>query len=201
MASRSTNQRIGLALLAALVPAAASAHIGIGSTLGFAHGFTHPLSGLDHILAMVAVGTFAAKLGGRALWAVPLTFMALMVFGGALGMAGITLPFVEAGIALSVVVLGLAVAIRLEWPIAAAMALVGAFAIFHGHSHGTEMPLDTAGAQYALGFVTATGLLHLAGLGIGLGIGAAGTRHSQRITQLTGVAVTCVGVVFFGTLL
>jgi urease accessory protein len=184
-----------------LAPAIASAHVGIGSTLGFAHGFAHPLSGLDHILAMVAVGTFAANLGGRALWAVPLSFMALMVFGGALGMAGIALPFVEVGIALSIVVLGLAVAIRFEWPIAAAMALVGVFAIFHGHSHGTEMPVDAAGVRFALGFVTATGLLHLAGIGVGIGIGAAGTRYSRRITQLAGTAVACVGVVFLGALL
>jgi len=200
MALRSTSLRIGLAAFAALVPAVASAHIGIGSTIGFAHGFAHPLSGLDQILAMVAVGTFAANLGGRAIWAVPLTFMALMVVGGVLGITGVALPFVEIGIALSIVVLGLLVAFRVKWPVAAAMAVVGVFAVFHGHSHGTEMPVDAMGAQYALGFVTATGLLHLLGIGIGLGIGAAGARYSQRITQVAGIAVACVGVAFLGGL-
>jgi urease accessory protein len=198
---RSISLRIGAAALAALVPAVASAHIGIGSTIGFTHGFAHPLSGLDHILAMVAVGTFAANLGGRALWAVPLTFMSLMVVGAVLGITGVALPFVEVGIALSIVVLGLLVALQVEWPVAAAMALVGVFAIFHGHAHGSEMPVDAAGAHYALGFVTATGLLHLVGIGIGFGIGAAGARYSRRIRQTAGAAVACVGVVFFGALL
>lgn len=202
MSSRSTSLRIGLAALAASTPAAAYAHIGIGSAAGFVHGFEHPLSGLDHMLAMVAVGTFAANLGGRALWAVPLTFMSLMVAGGVLGMTAVALPFVEVGIALSIIVLGLLVAaLRVEWPVAAAMAVVGGFAIFHGHAHGSEMPIDAAGAQYALGFVTATGLLHLAGITIGLGIGATGARYAQRIAQVAGVAVACVGVLFLGGLL
>jgi urease accessory protein len=201
MSPTSTFVRIGLAAIAVLVPAVASAHIGMGGTAGFAQGFAHPLGGLDHVLAMVAVGTLAANLGGRTLLAVPLTFVTLMVAGGALGMAGASLPFVEASIALSVVVLGLMVAVRFEWPVAAAMALVGVFAIFHGHSHGTEMPVDTAGAEYALGFVTATGVLHLAGIGIGLGIAATGGRYTQRVTQAAGIVVAGVGVLFLGALL
>ncbi len=194
MASRSTTLRIGLAALAALVPAIASAHTGVGSTHDFLHGLSHPVSGVDHILAMVAVGIFAANLGGRALWAVPLTFMGLMAVGGGLGIAGVPLPFVEVGIAMSIIVLGLLVAMRIEWPVAAAMALVGVFAIFHGHAHGTEMPADAPGAEYALGFVAATGLLHLAGIGIGLGIGKAGDRYSHRIAQAGGAAVALAGV-------
>jgi len=198
MASRSTILRIGLAALAALVPAVASAHPGIDSAMGFVHGFAHPISGIDHVLAMVAVGIFAANLGGRALEAVPLAFMGLMLVGGSFGMAGVPLPFVEVGIALSIVVLGLAVAIRYEWPVAAAMALVGVFAAFHGHAHGTEMPVDASGAQYAIGFVTATGLLHLAGIGIGLGIGNVGERNSRRITQAGGAALACAGLLVLG---
>jgi urease accessory protein len=198
MASRSTSLRIGLAALAASVPAVASAHIGVGSTIGFAHGFAHPIGGIDHILAMVAVGTFAANLGGRALWAVPLAFMGLMLVGGGFGIVGVSLPFVEVGIALSIVVLGLAIAIRYEWPVAAAMALVGTFAVFHGHAHGTEMPVDASGLQYALGFVMATGLLHLAGIGLGFGIGRAGERSSRRITQTGGAALACAGFLVLG---
>ncbi len=158
------------------------------------HGFSHPIGGIDHILAMVAVGIFAANLGGRALWAVPLTFMGFMLAGGALGMFGVPLPFVEIGIALSIVVLGIAVAVKWDWPVAAAMAMVGLFAIFHGHAHGTEMPLDASGAAYALGFVTATGLLHLAGIGIGLAIGATGRARSHRIVQAGGAAVAVAGI-------
>jgi len=194
MAAKSISLRAGMAALVAFAPAAAHAYIGVADAAGFAHGFAHPLSGLDHILAMAGAGAFAARLGGRARWAVPLTFMALMVAGGALGIAGAALPFVEGGIALSVVALGLLVALRFELPVVAAMALVGIFAIFYGHAHGAEMPVGAAGAEYALGFLTATGLLHLLGLGIRLGIEAAGPHCSRRITQATGFAVAAIGV-------
>jgi urease accessory protein len=193
MSPRSEFSRIGLAAALTMFPALAFAHTG-HSTLGFAHGFSHPISGIDHILAMVAAGIFAANLGGRALWAVPLTFMALMAAGGALGIAGMTLPSVEIVMALSIVVLGLAVAARYEWPVAAAMSLVGFFAIFHGHAHGTEMPVDASGFAYALGFVAATGPLHLFGLAIGFAVAHTGLRYSQRITQAGGAAVAMAGV-------
>jgi urease accessory protein len=198
MSSRSAFIRAGLAAIFASIPALASAHTGVGSTAGFIHGFSHPISGIDHILAMVAVGIFAANLGGRALWAVPLTFMALMAAGGAIGIAGMPLPFVEIGIGLSIIVLGLLVAVRVEWPVASAMVLVGLFAMFHGHAHGTEMPVDVSGAAYAIGFVTATGLLHLAGIAIGLGIAATGGRYSHRITQAGGAAVAIAGLLVLG---
>jgi urease accessory protein len=198
MASRATSLRFGIAALLATVPAVASAHIGVGGTVGFAHGLAHPIGGIDHVLAMVAVGIFAANLGGRALVAVPLAFMALMAVSGGAAMAGMPLPFVEAGIALSIVTLGLLVAARADWPVAAATALVGLFAVFHGHAHGTEMPADAAGAIYALGFVLATGLLHLAGIAIGLRIGIAGERTSRQITQAGGAAVALVGLLVLG---
>jgi urease accessory protein len=197
MSPRSTFSRLALAGVLAVVPALAFAHTGHGA-LGFGLGLGHPMTGIDHILAMVAVGIFAANLGGRALWAVPLTFMALMALGGALGFAGMRLPFVEIGIALSIVVLGLVVAVRYEWPVAGAMSLVGLFAIFHGHAHGAEMPVDASGAAYAVGFVFATGLLHLAGIAIGFGVGKVGERTSHRITQAGGVAVAFAGVLALG---
>ncbi len=193
MSTNHRSLRLGLAALAALAPTLAFAHPGIGAH-GFLHGFAHPIGGIDHILAMVAVGMFAANLGGRALWAVPLSFMGFMLVGGALGMFGVSLPFVEIGIALSIVVLGIAVAVKANWPVAAAMAMVGLFAIFHGHAHGTEMPLDASGATYALGFVAATGLLHLAGIGIGLAIGATDRATSHRMVQAGGAAVAIAGI-------
>ncbi len=169
MSTRLNSLRAAAAVVATLLPTAAWAHVGHGSTVGFVHGFVHPVTGIDHVLAMVAVGLFAANLGGRALWAVPLSFVSVMAVGGALGVAGIAIPFVEAGIAISVIVLGLAVALRWQWPVAAAMALVGVFAIFHGHAHGAEMPVDASGLEYGLGFMLATALLHVVGIGLGIG--------------------------------
>lgn len=194
MTSRTTSIRFVLAALAAAVPTAAWAHVGVGATSGFAHGFIHPITGIDHVLAMVAVGMFAANLGGRALWAVPLTFVTVMAVGGALGISGIEIPFVEAGIAASVIVLGAAVALRWKWPVTAAMALVGLFAIFHGHAHGAEMPVDASGLEYGIGFMIATALLHIAGIGLGLGIARLSQKHAPRLVQVGGGAMALAGV-------
>ena len=131
----------------------------------------HPLSGLDHQLAMILVGIFAYQLGGRALWLVPLAFIAMMAVGGFLGVTATPVPFVEIGIALSVVVLGAIVAFGIKAPVAMAMGLVGLFAIFHGHAHGTEMPMDVSGAAYGAGFMLATALLHAVGVGMGMLVG------------------------------
>src|SRR6185437_6543370 len=150
-----------------LAPTAALAHVGVGNTSGFMHGFMHPLRGLDHQLAMILVGIFAYQLGGRALWLVPLTFVSVMALGGVLGVMQIQVPLVEIGIALSVAMLGAVVAFRVKAPLAVAMAAVGLFAIFHGHAHGTEMPLDAAGLEYGLGFLCATALLHATGVAVG----------------------------------
>ena len=157
----------------ALLPTAALARPGIGHPHGFVHGFAHPLGGLDHVLAMVAVGLFAWQLGGRALWLVPATFVLVMALGGALGIAGVAVPGVEIGIVASVIVLGAIVALRVKTPLAIATGLVALFAIFHGHAHGTEMPLDASGAVYAAGFLLATALLHAAGIALGFAIGFA----------------------------
>jgi urease accessory protein len=182
--------------IAALIfaPVAASAHVGIGSTHGFVHGFAHPLTGLDHILAMVAVGMFAAHLGGRALWLVPSTFVSVMALAGIAGMAAVKLPFVELGIGLSVIVLGLAVALQVSVPTLVAMSVVGVFAIFHGHVHGTEMPASASGLAYGLGFVCATALLHAIGVGSGVAIGKTGQALSRSILQVIGAAMAIAGV-------
>ncbi|MCS0495502.1 HupE/UreJ family protein [Ancylobacter sp. MQZ15Z-1] len=179
----------------ALVPALAFAHPGHGPAVGFAHGFLHPVSGLDHVLAMVAVGIFAAQLGGRAIWAVPASFVALMAAGGFLGMSGIGLPLVELGIALSIIVLGGTVALgRKDWPLGAAMALVGFFALFHGHAHGAEMPVDASGLEYAAGFMAATAALHAAGIGLALSIGKLSEARAPRLAQAVGAVVAVAGL-------
>ena len=187
--------KLGLAVAAlAAFPGMAWAHPGHDAAVGFSHGFIHPVTGLDHILAMIAVGMFAANLGGRALWAVPLTFVGVMAIGGALGMAGIAVPMVEVGIAASVIILGLMVTLRWKAPVTAAMALVGVFAIFHGHAHGAEMPVDASGLHYALGFILATTLLHVVGIGFGLGVARLGQRTAPRLVQACGLAMAVCGV-------
>ncbi|OWO95035.1 urease accessory protein [Rhizobium esperanzae] len=183
-----------IALAAAALPAVASAHPAVGGAAGFSHGFDHPMSGLDHVLAMVMVGVVAFQLGGRAIWLLPLTFVLMMAFGGALGVAGVELPFVETGIALSVVVLGGMIALDVRAPLAAALGMAGLFAIFHGHAHGAEMPEDAAGVAYAAGFMMATGLLHGAGLALGHVIGRAGERQGIFVTRAAGGAAAISGL-------
>lgn len=167
--------------LALMTPAAAFAHTGVGETSGLVHGFMHPVGGLDHVLAMVMVGVLAAQIGGRALWLVPATFVAVMALGGAMGVAGLPLPYVEIGIALSVVVLGGMVALRRETSVLAAAGIVGLFAVFHGYAHGAEMPVDASGLGYAAGFMAATALLHVAGVALGIAI--------NRLSAVTGPAL------------
>ena len=188
--------RIALRLAAAslvLAPCVASAHPGHEGTPGLVHGFLHPLGGLDHILAMVAVGLFAARLGGRALWLVPASFVVTMAVAGAAGMTGFALPYVEAGIALSILVLGAAIALDWTMPVAAAMGLVAFFAVFHGHAHGAEMPQTMSGLAYGAGFVAATAALHALGIGLGLVIGRSGATSSRRILQIGGAAAALAG--------
>jgi urease accessory protein len=175
-------------------PSLALAHTGHGDAAGFLHGFEHPVGGLDHVLAMVLVGMLAFQLGGRALLALPLSFVAVMAVGGALGIAGIEVPFVETGIALSIVVLGLAVAFRAKAPLFAAMALVGLFAVFHGHAHGAEMPADASGLAYGVGFMLATALLHAAGLGVGFALARASIAAGGAVLRLAGAASAVLGV-------
>ena len=183
---------VAAALVATAMPA--FAHTGVGAHGGLAAGFTHPLLGLDHLLAMIAVGLFAAARGGKALWLVPLAFVAMMAGGGALAMTGIQVPMVELGIALSVVVLGAAVALRLSLPVAGAMALVGAFALFHGHAHGAEIPAGASALTYAAGFVAATAMLHGIGLAIGMAAGYGSRRTGQWAVRSAGRVMALAGV-------
>ena len=159
---------------AMLASVPAFAHTGLGEAGGLLQGFVHPVAGLDHVLAMVLVGLLAWQLGGRALWLVPVTFVLVMAVGGALGVAGIEVPFVEAGIALSVVVFGGLVAFGARSPVAVAAGLVGLFAVFHGYAHGSEMPDGVGGMAYAGGFMAATALLHAGGIALGFLVGKAG---------------------------
>jgi len=145
-----------------------SAHEGGGIAGGFVSGFTHPLLGWDHVVAMVAVGLWGAFLGSPAIWVLPVVFPLVMAIGGALGVVGVPVPAVETGIAVSAVVLGAMVAFAIRPPIWVAAVIVGAFAIFHGHAHGTELPGAANAVSYSVGFVIATGLLHLSGIVFGL---------------------------------
>jgi urease accessory protein len=183
-----------LALVLIALPTAALAHTGHGDTSGFLHGFMHPIGGLDHVLAMVAVGVFAYVLGGKALWLVPLSFVAMMVVGFMLGANGMNLPFVELGIALSSIVIGMAAASGKSMPVAGAMALVGSFALFHGHAHGTEMVAGTAGLEYVAGFVAATALLHAAGIGAALGVSRLTGKYGRIVAQVAGGVFALGGV-------
>jgi urease accessory protein len=183
-----------LAAAAAGLPTAAFAHAGHGEASGFLHGLAHPVGGLDHVLAMVMVGVLAWQLGSRALWLVPATFVTVMALGGVLGVAGISVPAVELGIALSIVVLGALVAFGAKAPIAVLLALVGGFAVFHGYAHGAEMPEGAGGLAYGLGFLVATALLHLAGLAVGAAVGRIGERTSPIAVRAVGGAVALAGV-------
>jgi urease accessory protein len=187
-----TALRIGLALTATCAATAASAHTGAGATDGFAAGLLHPVLGLDHALAIVAVGVWAGLLGGRALWAWPAAFIGLMVAGSMLGLSGTALPGAEIGVALSAVVLGAAVAFRPPLAIRTGALLCGAFALFHGHAHGAELPPGSNPLTYIAGFTLATAMLHAAGLDLGLAL----TRGpSPWLPRLAGGMVAAGGLV------
>jgi urease accessory protein len=171
---------------------AALAHTG-DMTGGFLGGFVHPLFGPDHVAAMVAVGMWAALQGAPAIWLLPIVFPLVMAFGGVLGLLGVPIPQVEAGIAVSAIVLGLIVALAVRPALWIAAAVVGIFAIFHGHAHGTELPSSANAVAYSLGFVIATGLLHLCGIAIGLLIGWPAGRWAVRAA---GAAISLAGVAF-----
>ena len=186
--------KLALAVLLAAVPTVALAHPGAGIEHDLSHGFLHPLGGLDHILAMVAVGVFAFVLGGRALYLVPLAFIGMMAVGFLLGLGGLDLPFVELGIALSSVVIGGVAALGKPMPVIAASALVGAFAVFHGVAHGAEMPLGASGLDYALGFIAATALLHIAGIAAAMGMARLVGKFGKPVAQAAGGVFALGGV-------
>ncbi len=179
--------KAALAAVLSLSAWPALAHVG-GHAGGFASGVAHPLTGLDHLLAMVAVGLWAAQLGRPALWLLPAVFPAIMAVGAVMGASGVALPFVETIIVVSLVVLGAAVAFGLSLPLAASAALVGLFALFHGHAHGAELPASGSALLYGAGFVLATLVLHGAGVGLGLLV------RRPAVTRTAGGAIAAVGL-------
>jgi urease accessory protein len=181
-------------ILVVLAPSLAQAHPGMpGHSHGLTNGLVHPITGLDHLLAMIAVGLWAAQRGGRALWAVPLTFVSVMVLGHILGVGGASIPFVEQGIVASVLILGLLVAAAVKLPVTASAAIVAVFALFHGFAHGAEMPASASGLTYGIGFVVMTAVLHL----VGIGLGNVVQRHTgDKLVRIVGGTVAAFGAYF-----
>ena len=185
--------RLAAAFALACWPLLGWAHTDSGRADGLLAGLLHPVSGLDHVLAMVAVGLWGAQLGAPAIWLLPLTFPLVMAFGGMLGLMGVPLPGAEVGIALSALMLGLAIVTAWRPALWAAAAVVGFFAIFHGHAHGTELPAGASGLAYSLGFVAATGALHACGIGIGV---VQRWSAGQLVLRATGAGVAAAGAAF-----
>ncbi|WP_211442000.1 HupE/UreJ family protein [Collimonas humicola] len=188
--SARTCGRISALTLAVLGVSAALAHPGHPDAFGFNDGFAHPFSGLDHLLAMLAVGLWAAQNKRSALWVLPLAFPLMMAAGALLALAGVALPGVETGIAVSVAVLGLLIAFAIRMPVWAGAAVVSVFALFHGYAHGSELPHGASALWYGAGFVAATALLHLSGLAIGL---AAGQKTAAQAVRVGSIAIAAVG--------
>lgn len=179
-----------LIIVLLLIPSLVSAHTGTGSHNGWLHGFTHPLSGLDHVLAMIAVGLWAAQMGSRIIWLIPLIFAAVMGLGGLLGIITLPMAFAEYGIMLSLLVLGALLACQKHLPLSASIILVGLFALSHGYAHGSEMPHSISIFSYAAGFMLATMLLHLCGIGLAL---MARNFASVSWIRFGGIMIACYG--------
>ena len=192
------NKRAPLLLSLLLVSSYAFAHAETGVAGGLVSGLLHPVLGLDHLVAMVAVGLWGAQLGAPAIWLLPITFPVVMAIGAMLGVAGVPLPGVELGIAGSAIGLGLLVALAFRAPLAAAAVLVGAFAIWHGYAHGTELPAAANALAYGIGFVTATGLLHLAGILLGTLIR---WPQGELLVRACGGIIAAIGTYFLAAAL
>lgn len=177
-------------LLVLAFPGLALAHTGVGETSSLMHGLMHPVSGLDHLLAMVAVGIWSAQSGGRSLWALPAAFVSVMTLGALLAIAGIGLPLVEGGILMSVIALGMLVGLGVRVPLLAAALLTGLFGIFHGHAHGTELAAGASILGYGLGFALTTSLLHGAGILMGLKL----RSLPMPLYRVIGAAIVSAGV-------
>jgi urease accessory protein len=180
--------------LALMIAGPASAHSGAGTVFSFQSGFLHPLGGLDHLLAMFAVGLLAAQVGGRAVWLVPGAFVTMMVAGALAGISGAEIPGIEFAIAVSIAAIALPVAFALGMPAALAMAYVGFFAIFHGYAHGAESPLAAEATPFIAGFALATACIHTAGIGAGLFFGRASAGQRSFALRLTAGLVAIAGI-------
>jgi len=193
--SKKIQNPASLAVLAVMLlwPFAAWAHVESGKAGGFLSGLSHPVSGLDHVLAMIAVGLWGAQLGRPAMWLLPVAFPMMMAFGGMLGLMGIPLPGIEIGIALSGVVLGALILGETKMPLIGALVLVAFFAVFHGHAHGTELSPGQNAMLYSLGFVICTGTLH----GVGIGMGLAHRWNFGRLALRGAGSVVMIGGLFF----
>ncbi len=190
-------KRIALLPLMLLAATPAFAHVGVGATSGFAAGFAHPLSGLDHMTVMVAVGLWAALKGGKALWVWPATFVSVMLVGGGLGMMHAPIPFVEPGILASVVALGLLVALAVDLPVWVGVVVISAFAVLHGHAHGMEVPESASGIEYMAGFAVATAFLHGTGIAAATLLG----RRYRSLVRIGGAACVAIGAgLIFGVI-
>ena len=188
----------GAAILT-LAASSALAHSSAESVSGISAGFIHPIGGLDHVLAMVAVGILAAQLGGKSILLVPASFVGMMVVGCLLGIAGIPVLFIEFGIVGSVVILGVVIATEVQVPTGLAMSLVGLLAVFHGYAHGTEMPLNANGIEYGMGFIIATAVLHAVGALLGIGIEKITRKFAPTTIRAGGAIIATVGVFLFAT--
>jgi urease accessory protein len=184
------KKMLSIVTLLMLGASPAFAHVGHGSTASFAAGVAHPLGGLDHMAVMIAVGLWPALKGGRALWIWPAAFVGVMLVGGALGMAHVAVPLVEPGILASVVALGLLVALAVDLPVSTGAIVVAAFALLHGHAHGSEVAETMSGAEYMAGFALATATLHLTGIGFAQMMTLAQLRPLIRIP---GAACVLIG--------
>ena len=193
-ASKETTTRFAIMSFTFLFYAqAAQAHVHKGEAVSFLSGLKHPISGLDHVVAMIAVGLWGAQLGAPAIWVLPVAFPMVMAFGGMLGLLGVPLPGMEIGIAASAILLGAAVMMELRPPLALAAVVVGFFAIFHGYAHGSELPAGESGLLYSIGFVMATGCLHAVGISIGL---VHRWNWGQRALRVAGAAIALAGIFF-----
>jgi urease accessory protein len=191
--SRTAQLAVGT-IIATLLINPAYAHEEVGGGAGFLTGLLHPALGFDHLLAMLSVGILSVQIGGRAIWHVPATFVLIMIVGGFLGIKGVGIPMVEAGIAISVLILGAALAADKLIPEWVAVISVAVFGTFHGHAHGTEMPLIANPWLYGLGFVTGTSIIHL--MGVSLGFGFRRWRRGPGLLRAAGVCIAGVGCFF-----
>jgi urease accessory protein len=178
-------------VLLLIIPSVAMAHTGVGDLSGFIHGFSHPMCGVDHLLAMVAVGLWGAQIGGRVTWLVPGSFVSVMIVGGILGFSSVPIPFIESGILASILIMGILIAGAFRLPTIVGVIIVGFFAMFHGYAHGAEMPVSIGAVSYSLGFALSTAIIHSVGIASGLGLRQ---LNFEKMARFAGGAIMLSGL-------